>query len=152
MIALGLGDHLAEAHRSHDRVAFLVEQAHHVGALGLLVDEKEGLLAGLLVEVGQPQRARGERQRIELVEQHALHLVRQRRRGLRVQAADLGAHLTAAGRQGHHRGERERRGACARKEQRQFHSKTHSTGSSPPAPDGHKEADVRSRVVAGAAR
>ena len=125
VIALRVGDDHIEAHRGHDRIALLVEEAHHVGAFGLLIDEEQRLLSRFLIEIGKPERAGGQRERIELVEQHPLHLIGERRGGLRVQAADLRAHLAAAGGQSHHRRQRERRRAGAGKQQRQFHSQTH---------------------------
>ena len=44
-----LRHHLAEAHGRDHRVALVVEETDHVGALRLLVDEQQGLLARLLI-------------------------------------------------------------------------------------------------------
>ena len=95
---------------------------------------------------GGPKGAGGERQCVELVEQHPLHLVGQRGSGLRMDAGDLRAQLAAARGQRHHRRERERGGARAGKEQRELHPQAHRLTIAGRGHE-HKEADVRQGSV-----
>ena len=70
-----------------------------------------------LIEVREPQRSGGERERVELVEDGALHLIGELAGRERVDVIELGPQLTLSRGQREDGGERQRRGARAREKQ-----------------------------------
>src|SRR5205823_10057686 len=82
-------------------------------------------LARFLIQVGEPQRAGGEGQRVELVEERALDLVGQLARRQGVDLVELGTQLALPRREREDGRERERRRARAGEEQRQLDPQSH---------------------------
>ena len=115
-----------EADGIDDRIALLVEEPDHVGALGLLVDEEQRPLARFLIQVGEPQGTGGESERVELVEERALDLVGQLARGEGVDLVELAAQLTLPGGKREDGRERERRCARASEKQGELDPQSHA--------------------------
>ena len=116
----GLVDRLAgelfEADGVADSVGMRIEEADHVGAAGLAVDEEQRLLARLGVQFAEPQRGSRQRQRVELVDQRAVDFGGQRARVLRIDLVELVAQRFASLRQREGRRQQERKRGRRREE------------------------------------
>src|SRR5439155_7944628 len=108
-----------------DRVCFGVEEADDVRAPRLLVDQEQRLLAGLGIELVEPQRGSSKRKRVELVDERPVDLTRERPGVLGVDFVELAPQRRSTARQRERGGEQERETGSRREQERQLDRKSH---------------------------
>src|SRR5262249_18050128 len=99
-----------------------VEEPDHVGSARLLVEQEERLLPRLLVQLWQTERARRERERVQVVEHRLLALQRERTGVLCIEHLQLRLQRGASARQQDGEHEHERKRDRDRQQQRQLYS------------------------------